>query len=195
MLAKKFTNADIITQLHNFAEIPEFKIKHGNQLIRGLSFIPLSAVSKYRKFTNYPDLLQVGYETLWKSIMSFDVSKSNNFFCWSYMWIRQKIAKEALKEKNYLSTYVLAGLEIEGEESHDFEESIFKTEERHLINSSLLELSKVQHTLILDIYDNGRSLREIGKNMKLSHESVRKMKEDATSLLKKIVERKLIINI
>lgn len=195
MIARRFTNTDVIAHLQNFSNLPEFKIKHGNELVRGLSFIPLSAASKYRKYSNYHDLLQCGYETLWRSIISFDTSKSQNFFGWAFLWIRQKIAKEALKEKIYLNTYVLSGLATPDEEDdNDLENLLLESEEKHIINEAMRQLDKSHRDILLQVYNDERSLRDLGHDIKMSHESVRKIRDDATRILKRIIDQKLIIN-
>jgi RNA polymerase sigma factor (sigma-70 family) len=194
MLVKRLTNTDVMVYLHNFAEMPDMKITQGDELVRRLSFIPLSLAYKYKKFPNYKDLLQVGYETLWKSIVSFDVTKGDNFFCWAYLWIKQKIAKEALKEKIYLETFVMSGLELESDEIDEFENILLRTEEENILKVAFSELSGERMSVMTEIYRNDRSLRDIGSDMNISHESVRKIRDDAVRVLKRIIDQKLIIN-
>lgn len=194
MLVKKLTNTEVLVYLHNFAEMPEMKITQGDELVRRLSFIPLSAAYKYKKFPNYKDLLQVGYETLWKSIIAFDVTKGDNFFCWAFLWIRQKIAKEALKEKIYLGTFVSSGLELESDETDEFENILLRAEEENILKVAFSELSGERKSVMTEIYENDRSLRDIGSAMNISHESVRKIRDDAIRVLKRIIDQKLVIN-
>lgn len=194
MLVKKLTNAEVLTYLHNFAEMPDMKFTHGSELVKRLSFIPLSIASKYKKFPNYRDLLQIGYETLWKSIIAFDVTKGDNFFCWAYLWIRQKIAKEALKEKIYLGTFVASGLELESDEANEFENILLHTEEENILKVAFSELSGEKKSVMTEIYENDRSLRDLGSDMNISHESVRKIRDDAIRVLKRIIDHKLVIN-
>jgi RNA polymerase sigma factor (sigma-70 family) len=191
MPVKRLTNTDVMVYLHNFAEMPDMKITHGDELVRRLSFIPLSLAYKYKNFPNYKDLLQVGYETLWKSIVSFNVTKGDNFFCWAYLWIKQKIAKEALKEKIYLETFVMSGLELESDEIDEFENILLRTEEENILKVAFSELSVEQMSVMTEIYRNDRSLRDIGSDMNISHESVRKIRDDAVRVLKRIIDQKI----
>lgn len=195
MLAKRFTNADVISHLHKIIEMPEHKTKLSKELMKGVSYIPLKITSKYKKFTNYKDLLQVGYETLWRAILTFDINKSDNFHYWARRWIKQKVAIAAWREKIYLGTCVLSGLELEADDLNDFEESILKIEEQHIVNAAVLELDELQSTVMLDIYDDGKSLRNIGDDIGLSHESVRKIRDSAIDALRIKIDQKLVINI
>lgn len=194
MLYRKFTNADALSYLHTFVETPDLKFKQGGELIKGLSFIPLSAAAKYRKFSNYKDLMQIGYETLWRAILTFDVSKSDNFFCWAFLWTRQKIAKEALKEKVYLNTFVSSGLDLELDELDEFEDLFLRAEEEDILKAAFSQLNKDQVFVMDELYKNDRSLRDVGTDMKVSHESVRRIRDDAIRILKRITDQKLVIN-
>ena len=194
MRVKKFTNADVVARLSNCSSRDDISKRYGNELIRGLSFIPLSVTSRYKKFSNYQDLVQVAYETLWKSIISFDINKSDNFYYWAFLWTRQSVAQAALKEKIYLEATSCSGLNLDVNGHTDFEKELLEIEDSALMKKSIAELSPSQSYVMNEVYQENKSLRDIGIAMSLSHESVRKIRDDATRRLKMIIDQKIVIN-
>ena len=187
MLAKKLTNEEAMAQLKIIAANTDAATEFKLALLKVSSFIPLTLASKYRRYANYNDLLQIGFEALWRAINVFDTSKNDNFLGWAFLVTRQAICREALREKKYLDTYILSGLSVGHDNSYEFEEDLLNAQEEKVIKMAIDQLGGEYKSLLLDIYINSRSLRDVGKSMGISHESVRRAKDEAIDHLKRII--------
>ena len=189
----KLCNKDIIALIDE-QKISKNKLSQ-NKLIELLSFIPYSITEKYKRYGNYSDLLQCAHETLWKSIVTFDSNKSDNFFYWAYLWIKQAVAKEALKEKEYLADYPsIDCYAIDFGIVESAEEYYLAHEERQLISSALFKLNKKYQQVLEGLYEEELSLRALSKQIGISHESVRNLRDVGLQELNQIINQQLNIN-
>lgn len=193
MLKPKLKNSYVIAQLSNMCT-KKSRITGCAALVSGLSFIPLFLAGKYKKYPNYNDILQVGYETLWKTLIDFDVTKSSNFTGCAFFWIRQKMAREASKELILSKNWDLKGLVVPDMQDGDLESEILHHEEKELAKALLDQLPSEYRDIIFYIYDENTSLRDVGAKMSLSHETVRRMAQDAISTMRKNTQNILLIN-
>lgn len=151
------------------------------KILKQLSWIPASLASKYRRYENYQDLLQTGYLTLFKAMLAFDYQKSSNISGYIYPWVKSEIAKEAWHQKEYLQTYSLVGdskpLVITTTESP--EAKYIRGEDIKILKNILNNLDMDSKKIIIQTFDlegkGKKSLREIAKEMNISHEQVRKI--------------------
>lgn len=69
--------------------------RHKNIMAEKLKYIVYSKTTMYKKFHNYEDLNQDGYEALMMGLNSFDPSKKASIFWWLHKYIDTRIARKA----------------------------------------------------------------------------------------------------
>lgn len=160
-----------------------------NELFASMTWIPETISRKYSKYQNYTDLLQLGYLSLWRAVLSFDWSKSRNPTAYIYPWVKKEIGKAALEEKNYLERYLLVddSLTYSSELVFDLEKLLTQAEDRLVIKNILNKLNRDNGEVIRLVFGIGSeecSLRKAGDIIGVSHEKVRKMKEKTLKTIK-----------
>jgi RNA polymerase sigma factor (sigma-70 family) len=68
--------------------------KECNVCINKLSYLVYNRTNRYRKFSNYEDLVQEGFEGLMSALKNFDPSKGN-FVGWANKYIGTKVSRAA----------------------------------------------------------------------------------------------------
>lgn len=182
MLVKRADSLELIRLFKNMnqAEGTDKYIVQ-TQLLKKLSWIPATLAAKYRPFDNYRDILQVGYLTLFKAILSYDYKKSSNVLGYIYPWVRVEIAKEARRQKEYLQKYQLVGdsKTLDTSVVCSPEEVYLRTEQLKVIQNILKKLDRDSNKVITRTFDldgaGRQSLRQLATEMGVSHETVRKI--------------------
>lgn len=190
MLVKKANSLELI-QMFKLAKTqsPQDARKTHTAILKNLSWIPCSLAARYRKFDNYHDILQTGYLTLFKAILAYDYHKSANIAGYIYPWVKTEIRKEAWREKVYLGTFQFTDdiKSLDKAMVASPEDDFIRSEEILILQNILKKLDKDSENVIVRTFDldgAGRSsLRELAKEMNVSHETVRKIR---TKAIKKI---------
>lgn len=94
-LALNYINAAALIPNSSFKEKKELK-KIQNECIKKLGFLVTSKLYKYKKFSNYEDLQQEGYEALLMALATFKDQKSS-FSWWGTKYIATRISRAANK--------------------------------------------------------------------------------------------------
>lgn len=195
-LVKKTNSVEIIKMLDQARQLPEKEArKLHNMVFKDLLWVAFAASSKYKKYPNYKDLLQVAELALYKAIMAFDNTKSANIFAYIYPWVKTDVRREAWKEKQYLSFNELS--DSSNEENSIFDELICSPEEMYLLD----EKEKVILNILKNLDNSSKyilyrslglegseieSLRDIAEGMNMSHENVRQIRNKAIMRIAKI---------
>lgn len=188
-LVKKSNSVELIKMLDEAKRSPHKEArKLQNAVFKELLWVAFAASSKYKKYPNYKDLLQVAEMALYKAILAFDNTKSANLFAYIYPWVKTDVRREAWKEKQYLSFNELA--DSCNKENSIFDELIASPEEIYLE----VEQEKVILNILKNLDNNSKyilyrslglegseieSLRDIAKGMNMSHENVRQIRNKA----------------
>ena len=182
------------------------KIKQGDKesldkLIKhNLRFV-VSIAKKYRNKTNvsFADLISEGNVGLIKAAKKFDPSKNVKFSCYAVYWIKASINEciEAYNENfecNILDDYQIINL-VEKDNLYenindDFEKKMNNLQSRRSAIEDLIkcleEREKKIITLFFGLGENGKemNLEEISKEMSITKERVRQIKDSAIVKLK-----------
>lgn len=67
---------------------------HERLCINKLKYIVMTKTAKYRKFNNYEDLVQDGFEALFMAVRNYNPSRGS-FFWWAHKYIDTRISRHA----------------------------------------------------------------------------------------------------
>jgi RNA polymerase sigma factor (sigma-70 family) len=83
----------IAAETNDPKDVAQFK-KHENLCINKFMYLIFMRTAKYKKFSNYEDLNQEGFEALIKAMKNYN-PKKGNFFWWSHKYIGTRISRSA----------------------------------------------------------------------------------------------------
>lgn len=159
------------------------------EVLQASSFLVRRMTMKYRGLDDYDDLYQVGLLILYQAIRTFNYRESPNFYAWCYRWIKKEIAIAAFRQKRYHQRFEVTDtriLRIEELADSNPEEYVFSIERQECLEKACKVLGKRPGYIIRKLFGVGgqrSSLREIGNNIGLSHEHVRRIKDSALQQL------------
>lgn len=166
-----------------------------SEVLSKLKYLVCRHASRYKKMSNYEDLVQEGTIGLLKAIRKFDPDRYPNFFVYCERWINNGIKRAAKKfDIVYNPTKkrtVYSGLKQIDEEAPNInpEEAYFNQEVRSVIDSALGKFDPRDQDIVNRIFGlNGycpHSLREIGPIYNITHERVRQIRDSVVSGLKR----------
>jgi RNA polymerase sigma factor (sigma-70 family) len=151
-----------------------------NNLFLELYFLVPSRMKKYKKFSQDEDFEQELSAALWVAIKTFDCHKNFDFYRWSG-WHLSKAARNFLGQKkvgNSINLYVQSALTEESQGQ----------ERVTLLRQILVEkpiLSEREKRIIWDYYLEGKTLKEIGKDLVLTPERVRQVRDIGLSKIRR----------
>jgi len=175
-------------------EIKKAVNKKHCEIANKLSFLVYSQAKQYRKFPNYDDLVQDGFIGLMRAIKKFKWNMFPNFFIYSNQWIRHYVKRGASRFDIVHSPDKKRVIYAEPDESEIDEsngpfEIFFDTEKQKRIDDILQEFPERDREVVKMIFGLGghfpQTLREVGSKFDLTHEGVRKIKNNVLGKLKK----------
>lgn len=152
------------------------------QLIYENETIIKKVIFKLKIYRDLDEYMQIGRIALWQASKKFDDTKGD-FAMFAYMTVKFAVFR-ALSKANDVS-------------QHEFgvEEGVldFNSEPQHLITSKVEwpewfdELNKEEQLLIIALYEEELSVKEIADKYKTPYETIKKRRQRLLSKLKKIV--------
>lgn len=134
---------------------------HKNLMANKFKYIIQSKTSQYKKFSNYEDLNQDGYEAFMMAINTFDPKKDASIFWWLHKYIDTRIVRKAnahsivkvpiKKAKNNPPKKEKISFNAEDMSSNP-EEKYFKKIDLIDLESRLKKLTLDERKLISDVY-------------------------------------------
>lgn len=167
-----------------------------NYCIEQFKFLVLGKVGKYRKFSNYKDLEQDGFEALVLALRTYD-PKRGSFTWWADKYISTRISRAAnahstirfpLKKARELKPFKTSTIPILVDNQPDALQTIETTERSDFVHDAIKELPEEHQRLINLIYGfHGMKPHSIGnalKAMSISRPQCLKILEEAKTKLK-----------
>lgn len=180
----------------------QIKISHlYNNIIRRSSFLVYNNTKRYRRYNNYTDLVQEGFEGLYVATKKFDYRRFPNFFVYAERWVKNRIIRSAKKfdvvynPNKHRTIYlgeVLCKESCDNSDIDDMEEEFFKRERVKKLLEILEKIPNKNRTIIKQLYGincQKKSLRQIGKKFGLTHERIRQINNETIRKLKVHFER------
>jgi len=164
--------------------------------IERFKYLVLTKVSKYRKFSNYKDLEQDGFEALLLALKTYQPSKGS-FTWWADRYISTRVSRAAnahstirfpLKKARELKPFKTATIPILVDEQPDACENLSASETSTHVSNAIRELPADHQRLINLIYGlHGMKPHSIGNALKalsISRPQCLKILEEAKTKLK-----------
>lgn len=139
-------------------------------------------IFKLKIYRDLDEYMQVGRIALWQASKKYDGTKGD-FAMFAYMTVKFAVVR-ALSKSNYVSQH-----------EYVVEEDIltFKSEPQHLFTSNVEwpewfdELNEEEQFLLIALYEEGLSVKEIADKYKMLYETIKKRRQRLLLKLKKIV--------
>lgn len=151
------------------------------QLFNRLQFLVKSRLEKNKKFLPKDDLNQELQLQLWLAIKSFDCHKKFDFYRWA-SWHLSKGIRTASKQRissNSINLFAQSTFEHVG-----YRQEMMILLKQILENKSLL--SNRERHIVFAYFAEGKTLNEIGKELGLTSERVRQVRDIALSKIREL---------
>lgn len=152
--------------------------------------------NKYKKFSNYPDLLQDGFEALMLAFETYN-PKKGDFAWWAMKYIGTKVSRAAnthstiripLKKARDMQPYKTSVMPVQVDKGATPAEEIENNELSSYVKKALAELSEKQKRAIMMYYEFAgtrvNSISDISKELKVSRPTCVKLISEAEKILK-----------
>lgn len=153
--------------------------------------------SKYRKFSNYPDLQQDGFEALMLAFETFDPNKGD-FTWWASKYINTRVSRAAnahstirfpLKKAKELQPYKISIMPVLIDPKRTPLEDVEQAQESNVVQKAIAQLPPKQKQIILMHYDfvegkKSNSISKISQELKISRPTCVRLLEEAEKSLK-----------
>lgn len=174
--------------------IKEYK-EYQNYCIDKLSPLVKNKTNKYRKFSNYPDLQQDGFEALMLAFETYNPEKGD-FVWWASKYINTRVCRAAnahstirfpLKKAKQLQPFKINTIPVLIESKNGPLENVEEAQCSQVIQDAIAELPDDQKQIILLYYefkDSNTSISKISKELKISRPACVKLLDKAENSLK-----------
>jgi DNA-directed RNA polymerase specialized sigma subunit len=134
-------------------------INHENILVEKLKYLVHTKTNQYKKFSNYDDLNQDGYEALVMGLKNFDKSKGSIFW-WLHKYIDTRIYRSANSYSTVRIPMAVAkhsppkidSIPIHAKDNNSTEFNVLKNVDSLIIQEKLNKLSKEDKEFITDMF-------------------------------------------
>jgi RNA polymerase sigma factor (sigma-70 family) len=170
-------------------------INYQNYCMKKLEPLVTMRTNKYKKYSNYPDLNQDGFEALVQALKTFDASKGN-FVGWAHQYIATRISRSAnahttirypLKKAKMLQPYKTSSMPIMVD-LRDPQQNIEIYEKRIKVMEAIDNLPEVHKKAIMMKHEFSRnensSISKISEQLKISRPMCMKILQEAESILR-----------
>lgn len=168
--------------------------KKESDLIKDLSYLVYAALKYNKDSQSREDLYQEGMLGLVKAIQTYNTNTTFHFVRYAMWWIKSKVMRAMKKNKIINDNKYVIQYDFEENFIIDYnnpETQMINMQTRHIITNALDEISEKQKYIINSYYgignDDNRSIRELGKELDIGRESLRRQKNVALEKLKELV--------
>lgn len=179
-------------------------IQDQNECVHKLKFLVINKIRKYKKFSNYADLEQDGYEALVLALKTYNPSKGC-FSWWADKYISTRISRAAnahstirfpLKKAKETRPYKITTIPIIVDETPTAQESIESSEQTFYVTQALLKLPEMHQKVVNMVYGfNGIKQQSIGimiKELDISRPQCAKILQEAKDQLKNLLQTSMV---
>lgn len=207
---KRMKNDELQELIQNYLDLKEkasespedlknFKT-YQNVCMEKLKYLVNRWVAKYKKFSNYPDLEQDGFEALLMSLESYKPEKGP-FKCWADLYIKTKVSRAAnahstirvpIKKAKDLKPYKVNSVPEMDDESQNPFKDLHDQRNVNKINEAVASLSQEERDIINLTYRlNGhrsKTATNVIKTLNITRQKYSKLLNQAKKNLKKNIE-------
>jgi len=157
------------------------KKKWMSQIFVQTKFFAESRAKKYKIISAKDDLFQEAYLGLWEAILTYDYQKNFDFYRWAQWNISKKLRDYNSKSKRFFAAKSGIKQELSNCNNNCFLENKEVELERNIIYKQLFSdandlLSKREKRVVIDNLILGKRLKETAKNLNLSTERIRQIR-------------------
>ncbi len=149
------------------------------QLFQSVLYFAISRIKKYSKNLNYQDIKQEALLGLWIAIKTFDCHKNFDFYRWA-QWNISKFVRNFLNQNSII--FNSEAIKIEKTARDNPEEMALMNE----IFSNQQLLNEKERRVIYQRFILEETLSEVGLDLSLSAESIRKIQNKAIVKLEEV---------
>jgi RNA polymerase sigma factor (sigma-70 family) len=177
--------------------------KYKNFAAERLTHLVTIKANRYKKFTNYIDLMQDGFEALMLALRTYD-PKKGDFSWWARKYIDTRISRAAnahstirfpIKKAKETQPYKTNTIPVIVDMNKNPSESVEKNEISKFVMEAIDKLPEAQKRIILIAYefDNkiSSSMTSISKELEISRPTCIKLLEEAKHNLKTLLSHSM----
>jgi RNA polymerase sigma factor (sigma-70 family) len=203
LIAKTFLELKEKAQSGNQKDIRIFK-EYQNICVTKLASLVTNKTHKYKKFGNYSDLCQDGFEALMLSLETYDPNKGC-FAWWASKYIGTRVSRAAnahstirvpLKKANLLPPYK-TDMPLLVDEKPNQVENAENSQYKKMLREEILKLPRQKREIALRHYDIGgfsHSVKQIAEELNISQPVCVKLLGEAEESLKRNLRKQFAIH-
>lgn len=193
-VAKKFLNLKKKANSGKPEDVKAYK-SYQNFCAKKLAPLVNFKTNRYKKFSNYPDLQQDGFEALMLAFETYD-PKKGDFVWWASRYINTRVSRAAnahstirfpLKKAKDLQPYKVGTMPVLIDSSSNPLEAVEQGQEVSVVQKAISELPEQQRRIILMHHEfSGKScsISKISQELKISRPTCQKLLNEAQESLK-----------
>ena len=166
-----------------------------NQIVQEVSFLVYSLTNKYKRFSNYEDLVQEGFIGLIKAARTFDYTLYPNFFVFAHQRIINGIRRSAKKYDVVYNPGKVKTVYCDSEsmyqevtdEDLNLDEVLIRKESTERVNKVVNTLPTRERKIMQSLFGintNSHTLRQTERYCGLTYERIRQIKNRIIEKLK-----------
>lgn len=163
--------------------------KSYEKILKGTLFVVDRLVEKYRGLSLYEDIKQIGRQSLYNAIITFNPEKCPKFYGWAVPWIKKDVAIAALQAKEYFNQndFENDAMELASQEldENNPEEIFLNRERNNVLWHAVGKTGVFSAYLIEDLFNNDQSEKDISVKIKMS---IRKIQSTRNRALKTLAD-------
>lgn len=154
-------------------------------ILNNLDYVKKIYETKFRYYDYLKDdMISAGYYGLIKASNSYDESKNIKFTTHAYLYIKGEMHKVLQHQLRYNDLIAPAELEHDEYEDHKY----VYLDELSALNQALNQLKEKDRKIIEELYFKGKSLRQLGAEMKVIYQNIQQKRNRILKKLKEIMK-------
>jgi RNA polymerase sigma factor (sigma-70 family) len=193
IIARKFLELKNKAKDGNDNDIKKYK-SYQNYCANKLAPLVNFKTNRYKRFSNYPDLKQDGFEALMLAFETYNPNKGD-FVWWASKYINTRVSRAAnahstirypLKKAKDLQPYKVGTMPVLVDTSYNPLEAVEQGQEVSVVQRAISKLPAQQKKILLmhhEFVGKSCSISKISKELKISRPTCQKLLKEAESVL------------